>query len=118
MTSRAEIERPLPHSEPAERGILGAFLAGNRDTGLIVDRLTPNDFYLPQNQKIYAAICKLTETQKAIDLLSVHEALSQADELEAAGGLRISRSWATECRALNRSNTMRERSRQKPCGAG
>jgi replicative DNA helicase len=87
MTSHTEIERPLPHSEPAERGILGAFLAGNRDTGAIVDRLTPEDFFLPQNRKIFAAICKLTESQKAVDLLSVHEALSQADELEAAGGI-------------------------------
>ena len=87
MTSQAEIERPLPYSEAAERGILGALLVGNREMREIVGRLTPEEFFLPQNRRIFAAVCKLAEVQKPIDLLSIHEALSQANELEAAGGI-------------------------------
>lgn len=87
MTSQAQTERPLPYSEGAERGILGALLIGNPESGAIVDRLAAEDFFLPQHWKIFAAIQKLAEASKPIDLLSVHEALSHADELEAAGGI-------------------------------
>ena len=87
MSSQVEIERPLPHSLDAERGILGAFLVGNEEAGRLVDRLTPEDFFLLQNQKIFAAIQKLAETKTPVDLLSVHEFLSRTHELAAAGGI-------------------------------
>jgi len=87
MNPQAEIERPLTHSLEAERGILGAILIGHDETAAIMDRLTPEDFFLPQNRRIFAAAKKLAEERTPVDLLSVHEALVRTDELEAAGGI-------------------------------
>jgi len=87
VTSQAEIDRPLPYSEGAERGILGALLIGNPESRAVVDRPTPEDFFLPQHRRIFAAVLKLAQAQKPIDLLAVHEALLQATELEEAGGI-------------------------------
>jgi len=87
MNSQVQLERPLPHSEIAERGILGAILIGNKETASVVDRLAPADFFLAQHRRIFTAVKQLAEVVKPIDLLSVHEALSQAGELEAAGGI-------------------------------
>jgi replicative DNA helicase len=82
-----DIERPLPHSPEAERGILGALLVGNTEAGALVDRLGTEDFFLPQHQRVFAASRKLHESGKPIDLLSVHETLMHSGELEAAGGI-------------------------------
>lgn len=81
------IERPLPHSVDAERGILGAILVGNTEAGPMLDRLTSEDFFLSQNRHIFAAVQKLYDARKPVDLLSVHETLMHSGDLEAAGGI-------------------------------
>ncbi|HEV3482280.1 MAG TPA: replicative DNA helicase [Candidatus Acidoferrales bacterium] len=87
MNSDIGIERPLPYSEAAERGVLGAILIGNPEGRAIVDRLAQDDFFLSQHREIFAAVLRLAEGQTPIDLLSVHEALLQSDRLDAAGGI-------------------------------
>jgi replicative DNA helicase len=82
-----DIERPLPHSREAEVGILGAILVGNTEAAPILDRLTSADFFLAQHRQVFAAIQKLHESRKPIDLLSVHETLMHSGDLEAAGGI-------------------------------
>ena len=87
MSVNSAIERELPHSPEAERGILGAILVGNTEAGPVIDRLAVEDFFLTQNQNVFAAVQKLFEQHKPIDLLAVHETLSQTGKLEAAGGI-------------------------------
>ena len=82
-----DIDRPLPHSADAERGVLGALLIGNAEALPFLDRLAPEDFFLPQNRRIFEAAKKLVEAGKPVDLLSVHETLQRSKELEAAGGI-------------------------------
>jgi replicative DNA helicase len=87
MISETGIERPLPHSEVAERGILGALLVGNPESSAIVDRLASGDFFLPRHRAIFVAVEKLAEAKTPIDLLSVHECLLGSEKLAEAGGI-------------------------------
>jgi replicative DNA helicase len=84
MTSHHDIERPLPHSPFAEQRLLGAILVGNQEARAVLDRLSPNDFFLPPNQRIFRVAQKLSQANIPVDLLSVHEALLQADPADAA----------------------------------
>jgi replicative DNA helicase len=77
----------LPHSPEAERAILAAILTGHKSAPTVLDRLRAQDFFLPQNQRIFEALKSQDEAKKPTDELSVYEALSQSGQLEAAGGI-------------------------------
>jgi len=89
MTSKTDslIAPPLPHSPEAERAILAAILMGHKSAQTVLDRLRAQDFFLPQNQRIFEALKSQDEAKKPTDELSVYEALSQSEQLEAAGGI-------------------------------
>jgi replicative DNA helicase len=77
----------LPHSPEAERAILAAILTGHKSSQAVLDRLRVQDFFLPQNQRIFGVLKSQDEARKPTDELSVYEVLSQSDQLEAAGGI-------------------------------
>lgn len=87
MKAKVEIERPLPHSDVAESGVLGAILVGNKGSRDAIGRLNPSDFFDPRNQRIFGAIQRLDEAGKPIDALSIYEALEHSEELEGVGGI-------------------------------
>jgi replicative DNA helicase len=84
MSSHNDIERPLPHSPIAERGILGAILIGNPEARAVLDRLSPGDFFLGPNRRIFGIAQELARANIPVDLLSVHEALQKANPADAA----------------------------------
>lgn len=51
----------------------------------MLDRLAVEDFFLPQNRRIFGAVQELNESRKPVDLLSVHETLMHSGDLEVAG---------------------------------
>ncbi len=76
----------LPHSVEAERCVLGAILLDNEALPPILQVLEPADFFLSGHGRILAQMLKLSERSHPIDLVTLHEEIERAGELEAVGG--------------------------------
>jgi replicative DNA helicase len=66
-----------PHSEEAERSVLGAVLIDKNSMSLISDKLKPQDFYDSRNGKIFEAMMGLHDEAKPIDILTLSKALKK-----------------------------------------
>jgi replicative DNA helicase len=80
------LDRGMPASVDAERTILGAILLDNVayvDTG---GKLRPDDFSLDSHRKVYARMVEMLEAGRAVDTVTLAEALEQAKELDGVGG--------------------------------
>jgi replicative DNA helicase len=79
-------ERVLPHSLEAERSVLGAILIDNDvyDTAAAV--LEPQHFFRDAHRRIFVHLRTLGEQSRAMDLVTLHEELDRAGELDAVGG--------------------------------
>jgi DnaB-like helicase N terminal domain/AAA domain len=90
MSGRTEIEQPLPCNLEAERAVIGAILLANTVTPNIQEVfacLEHVSFFLPQHRIIYSRLKHMHEHGKPTnDLVVLHEALIEANELNAAGG--------------------------------
>ncbi|HEV2206451.1 MAG TPA: replicative DNA helicase [Candidatus Acidoferrales bacterium] len=87
MATDTALERPLPHNLEAERSILGAVILDNHTLNAAVEKLRPEDFFLPQHRLIFNQMVQLAEKQQAIDTITLMEDLTRRNELEAAGGI-------------------------------
>jgi len=76
-----------PHSDQAERAVLGAALIDDKQIGLFTSVLQEEDFYNDNYKKIYNAICALTNNNVKVDVTSVSDYLANAGQLEEVGGL-------------------------------
>ena len=75
-----------PQNIDAEKSLLGSVLISQDAFFKIVDIVKAEDFYEPSHKLIFAAVIKLTEEQKPVDLVSLTNILSERGELEAVGG--------------------------------
>ena len=75
-----------PHNAEAEESVLGALMIDRDAIFRVTDILSPDDFYRPDNAKLYRAILKLYEKSSAIDIVTLTEELKLNNELEAIGG--------------------------------
>lgn len=76
-----------PHSLEAEQGLLGAILAdGPRVLDRIESLVSAEDFYRADHRLIFAAAKALHDAGKAVDLLTVADALEARGESELTGG--------------------------------
>lgn len=80
------MDRELPHSEEAERAVIGSALTDSASVALSAELIKPDDFYFPQNREIYRAIIELFNEDEAIDFVTVSNRLNQEDKLDAVGG--------------------------------
>jgi replicative DNA helicase len=78
--------KTLPHSEEAERAVLGAILLEPRCIAQVRSRLEPGDWYLDRHRALYRACLALADAGFTPDLLTLRAHLEQAGHLEAAGG--------------------------------
>ena len=78
--------KTLPHSEEAERAVLGAILLEPRRIAQVRSRLEPGDWYLDRHRALYQACLALADAGFTPDLLTLRAHLEQAGHLEAAGG--------------------------------
>ena len=90
VSNTAVSSRVPPQSIEAERAAIGAMLLGD-DSGReaiskIVSVLKIEDFYRPAHQRIYSAIRTLFESGEKVDLVTVHDFLGKAGDVEGAGG--------------------------------
>jgi replicative DNA helicase len=85
--SRATLERSLPHNVDAEKSVLGSILVNNENYYRIVEMLRPEDFYFDAHRVIFRHMVELMENARAIDLITIQEALVRGAALESAGGI-------------------------------
>ena len=81
-----QIERIPPHSEPAERSVLGSILIDKECYYKVSDYIQPGDFYTPAHKEIYSAMYELAREGQPIDIVTVAECLKKRKALDAAGG--------------------------------
>src|SRR5918992_1429301 len=77
-----------PQNIEAEESVLGAMLVFEPSLTKVVDevKLKDSDFYLDKHRLIFACVHDLYAGSKAVDELTVAEALTQRGEIEGAGG--------------------------------
>jgi replicative DNA helicase len=76
-----------PHSIEAEQGLLGAILT---NAGRVLDRIegavSASDFYRDDHRRIFSAAKALHDAGKAVDIVTVSDALTARGESDQAGG--------------------------------
>ncbi len=82
----AQLKVP-PHSVEAEQSVLGGLMLANDAWDRVADLVSEGDFYRPEHRIIFRHMAKLVEAEQPIDVVTVADALANADELERAGGI-------------------------------
>ena len=80
--------RNPPHSREAEESVIGAVLLSEDAVNEVMDRIHPEDFYVPAHQAIFEAMRELFDSSQAIDAVTVSEVLRRHGELEKIGGVQ------------------------------
>ena len=116
MTGAAD--RAMPQNAEAEKSVLNAMLLFPDALAECISDLTPNDFYIPSNRKIYETVIEMSSRGMPIDYISLSDYLKSKGELEAVGGqarlidlfgdLNASQGWTRHAEMLRRDATLRE----------
>jgi replicative DNA helicase len=80
--------RQPPHSREAEESVIGALLLSVDAVNEVMDRIHPEDFYVPAHQAIFESMKELFDSNQAIDAITVSESLRRRGELEKVGGVQ------------------------------
>ncbi len=76
----------LPFSSEAEQSVLGAIIVDPPSLNLVMDKLKPDHFYVPQNRRIYETLCSMSTANQVIDYVTLLERLKSDGLFDAAGG--------------------------------
>lgn len=82
----AQPERIPPHSDEAERSVLGSILIDKDVFFKVSEFIKAEDFYSGANKEIYNAMVDLYSMDQPIDVVTVSERLLTRKSLEACGG--------------------------------
>ncbi|MDR3414612.1 MAG: replicative DNA helicase [Nevskia sp.] len=94
--SAREMRHP-PHSMEAEQSVLGGLMLDNRRYDEVAERLSADDFFVPDHRVIFGGIAELFGAGKPADFVTLSEHLRQRDRLEEAGGLAYVGTLAADC---------------------
>ena len=81
------LERPLPSSPDSERVILGAILLDNELITQAIEKISAEDFYSPNNRRIFKAMTALFEKGERIDPILIGEELKKDGSIDSIGGV-------------------------------
>lgn len=84
--SASILDRPLPNSLEAERGVIGAILLNPSVCDEVATLLRPDDFYSSANRRIYRQLLDMNSAASGIDLTLLLERLRESGELAEIGG--------------------------------
>jgi replicative DNA helicase len=76
-----------PHSVEAEQSVLGGLLLDNEAADKVGDVLAADDFYTEAHRLLYRHITQLVAEGKPADVVTLSEALTSVQKLDAIGGL-------------------------------
>ncbi|HET9229389.1 MAG TPA: replicative DNA helicase [Thermoanaerobaculia bacterium] len=77
----------LPHSEEAERAVLGALLLEPLRLAQVRTRLEPRDWYLERHRLLFQAFLDVADAGSTPDLRTLQAHLEQAGNFDAIGGI-------------------------------
>ena len=86
MAGQEIIDKVPPQNIEAEMAVLGSMLLDRDATSLAIELLDASSFYRDAHKKIYSAIIKLFDENKAVDLITVVEELKKTNALDDIGG--------------------------------
>ena len=75
-----------PHSDEAEKAVLGSMLSSKEAVSKTIQWLKPDHFYKDAHSKIYSVMLYLFENNEPIDTVSLIDALNKQKELDDVGG--------------------------------
>lgn len=82
-----DVGRPLPSTHEAERAVLSCMLqAPELCVGLAMEKIGALHFHLDAHRILFEVIVSANDKGKPIDLVSLHQWLSDTHQLEAVGG--------------------------------
>ena len=84
--STEPLSEALPHSEEAERSVLGAVLLDNQQFDKAQELLSASSFYSIRHRKIFDALEWMVEQGSAFDVLTLKHTLETRGELNECGG--------------------------------
>src|SRR5262245_35612209 len=80
-------DRLPPHNKDAEKGVIGGILSDPDELPTVQQVIKADNFYFDAHQKIYQAVCDLSNENHPIDLVLLHERLKLNKQLEDVGGV-------------------------------
>ena len=78
----------MPHNLDAEAALLGCILIDGDVQPELLERLKEQDFYQPSHQDIFAAMRKIFDARKTIDLVTLTDVLDRDGKLDKIGGIQ------------------------------
>lgn len=82
-----QMERIPPHSDEAEKSVLGAALLDKEALFDVIEIVKEDDFYNEAHKEIFSAISDLFRRNEPVDTLTVTEELRKRKSLEMVGGV-------------------------------
>ncbi|MDF1594738.1 MAG: replicative DNA helicase [Acidimicrobiia bacterium] len=76
-----------PHNLEAEESVLGAVMLSSDAANSVMDKLAPEDFYVPAHQAIFEAVARLYNSNQPIDIVTVSDSLRRSEEIDRIGGV-------------------------------
>jgi len=86
MPSDPQIEKIPPQNLDAEMAVLGSMILDEEAIATAVEKLDKNFFYKDSHQKIFQAISDLYALNKAVDLITLTDALKRDGIIDIVGG--------------------------------
>ncbi|MFA6078718.1 MAG: replicative DNA helicase [Candidatus Omnitrophota bacterium] len=86
MPPQESVEKLQPQNLEAETAVLGSMLLDREAISYAIEILDPSFFYKDSNKKIYSAMTKLYDDNKAVDLITLMEELRKTNSLDEVGG--------------------------------
>ena len=86
MPNEASLDKVPPQNLDAEMAVLGSMLLDEEAIAAAVEKLDRNFFYKDSHQKIFQTISDLYALNKAVDLITLTDALKREGILDAVGG--------------------------------
>ena len=79
--------RVPPHSDDAEKSLLGAMMLQREAVMMAVETLQPDDFYSSVHKALFEAMCALYAAGRPVDLVTMTDELNRRGTMEGIGGL-------------------------------
>ena len=86
MPQQETIEKLPPHNIDAEAALLGSMLIDHSVIPQAIEMLDEGAFYKDSHRNIYAALIRLFDENKGVDLVTVIEELKKKGSLDSVGG--------------------------------
>ena len=86
MATKMDQLKIPPHSNEAEQSVLGGLMLDNQAWDKVADRIQEKDFYRLENRIIFHAIAELANRAQPFDVITLAEALKNANQLDTSGG--------------------------------